>query len=101
MATLHHPSREDLHLVDVLHALGHPTRLQIVRELVSGEETSCGAVEVGVPKSTLTSHWRILREAGVIHQRPDGRKLCLTLRRDDLEARFPGLLALVFAEDAS
>ena len=98
-ATLAHPTREDLRLVDVLHALGHPIRLQIVRELATAqEEVFCGDVGVDVPKSTLTSHWRILREAGVLRQRPDGRKLYLTLRRDDLEERFPGLLAVVLGE---
>ena len=99
-AAFHHPSREDIRLVDVMHALGHPIRMQIVCELVNGEETSCGAIDVDVPKSTLTSHWRILREAGVIYQRPEGRKVNLTLRRDDLDARFPGLLALIFSKDA-
>ncbi|PKK14395.1 helix-turn-helix transcriptional regulator [Thermomonospora sp. CIF 1] len=100
MAALHHPDREQIRLVDVLHALGHPIRLDIVRALASGEETPCGAIDVRAPKSTLTTHWRVLRESGVIRQRPEGRRLYLTLRRDDLNERFPGLLDLVFAEDA-
>jgi DNA-binding transcriptional ArsR family regulator len=66
--------------VDVLAAIGHPVRLAIVHALASGEETFCGAILPNVPKSSLTHHWRALRESGVIRQRPSGRKLYLTLR---------------------
>ncbi|MFF5207900.1 ArsR/SmtB family transcription factor [Streptosporangium sp. NPDC000396] len=93
-----HPSREQLQLEEVLAALGHPVRASIVRALSSGEEMCCGAIVPGVPKSTLTHHWRVLRESGVIRQRPSGRKLYIALRRDDLDARFPGLLGLVLAD---
>ncbi|GAA3528410.1 helix-turn-helix domain-containing protein [Nonomuraea rosea] len=93
-----HPSRDQIQLVDVFAALGHPVRAQIVRALASGEERFCGEVVPDVPKSTLTGHWRALREAGVICQRPEGRKLFIRLRRDDLDARFPGLVELVLAE---
>jgi DNA-binding transcriptional ArsR family regulator len=95
MVDLHHPDADRIELVDVLAALGHPVRLAIVRALASGEETFCGAVLPGVPASSLTHHWRALRESGVIRQRPSGRKLYLTLRREDLDGRFPGLLDLV------
>ncbi|WP_331766471.1 helix-turn-helix domain-containing protein [Embleya sp. NBC_00896] len=101
MAVLHHPDVERIELVDVLAALGHPVRLAIVRALASGEETFCGAILPEVPKSSLTHHWRALRESGVIRQRPSGRKLYLTLRRDDLEARFPGLLDLVLLDGSA
>ncbi|WP_424636642.1 ArsR/SmtB family transcription factor [Embleya sp. AB8] len=96
-----HPDTDRIELVDVLAALGHPLRLAIVRALASGEEMFCGAILPEVPRSSLTHHWRALRESGVIRQRPAGRKLYLTLRRDDLEARFPGLLALVLGEAES
>ncbi|NUP00071.1 MAG: helix-turn-helix transcriptional regulator [Nonomuraea sp.] len=94
-----HPSRDQIQLLEVLTALGHPVRAQIVRALASGEERFCGEVVPGVPKSTLTAHWRVLRESGVICQRPEGRKLFIRLRRDDLDARFPGLIDLLLAED--
>ncbi|KAA2265734.1 helix-turn-helix transcriptional regulator [Solihabitans fulvus] len=99
MVELPHPTREQLRLEGVMAALGHPIRMSIVHALASGEETFCGAIETGAPKSTMTHHWRVLREAGVLHQRRSGRKLYLTLRRDDLDARFPGLLDLVLAEE--
>ncbi len=97
--TPRHPDRSEIELVDVLAALGHPVRLEAVRELADGEERLCGAVLPELSRSTLTTHWRVLREAGVIRQRPEGRKLMLTLRRDDLEARFPGLLDLVLQQE--
>ncbi|MFE3453847.1 ArsR/SmtB family transcription factor [Nonomuraea sp. NPDC059194] len=99
-----HPTREQIQLIEVLAALGHPVRAQIVRTLwAQGPDTEmfCGSVLPDVPKSTLTNHWRVLREAGVIHQRPEGRKLFITLRAQDLDARFPGLLDLVVQESAA
>ncbi|GAA4627979.1 helix-turn-helix domain-containing protein [Actinoallomurus vinaceus] len=95
MTALLHPAREQFQLEDVLAALGHPVRMRIVRALASGEETYCGAIDAGAPKSTLTHHWRVLRESGVIRLRHEGRRNYLTLRGEDLEARFPGLLAVV------
>jgi DNA-binding transcriptional ArsR family regulator len=99
MAVLHHPDVEDLRLVDVLAALGHPVRLEITRALASGEERFCGEVMPDIPKSSMTHHWRALRESGVIRQRRAGRRLYLTLRRDDLESRFPGLLDIALRDE--
>ena len=88
-----HPERSEIHLEGVLHALSDPLRLQIVRELAeAGAERRCGSFEHAVTKSTMTHHFKVLREAGVIHQRQEGTARLNTLRRDDLEARFPGLL---------
>lgn len=87
-----HPDRGQIRLENVLNALGNPLRLTVVRALAAGGECSCSAVLQGIPKSTLTHHWRVLRDSGVIWQRPNGRENLLSLRRDDLDARFPGLL---------
>jgi len=87
-----HPDREQLRLENVLAALGNPLRLTVVRVLAGGGEHACSAVLSGIPKSTLTHHWRVLRDSGVIWQRPFGRENLLSLRREDLDARFPGLL---------
>ena len=92
----HHPPREELELPSVLHALSDPARLEIVRRLAAGtEEWSCGRFELGLSKATLSHHFRVLREAGVVRTRPDGRKRLLSLREHDLNARFPGLLEAV------
>ncbi|MCG8157556.1 helix-turn-helix transcriptional regulator [Brenneria goodwinii] len=89
---INHPDRDQIRLENVLAALGNPLRLTVVRVLANGGEFACSAVLRGIPKSTLTHHWRVLRDSGVIWQRPYGRENLLSLRRDDLDARFPGLL---------
>ena len=91
----HHPPREELELSGILHALSDPARLAIVRKLASGCECSCGGFELDIAKPTLSHHLRVLREAGVTQTRCDGRHRWISLRRADLEARFPGLLGAV------
>jgi DNA-binding transcriptional ArsR family regulator len=97
--TLPAPRREDLRLEAVLQALGDPVRLSIVRTLhgAPGSPRPCGTFGLPVAKSTASHHFRVLREAGVIHQHAAGRERLTELRRDDLEARFPGLLDSVVA----
>jgi DNA-binding transcriptional ArsR family regulator len=90
-----HPERAEIELAAVLNALSDPVRLRIVAALASDGERTCGAIDLPVTKSTCTHHFKVLREAGVIHQRQEGTARLNTLRRDDLEARFPGLLATV------
>src|SRR3954469_2273921 len=91
-----HPAPVEIELGAVLHALSDPVRLRIVAELAGDErEHSCGSLELPVTKSTCTHHFKVLREAGVIHQRQEGTARLNALRRDDLEARFPGLLETV------
>ena len=87
-----HPAADQLRLVDVLHALADPTRLTIVRTLQESGERVCGTFPVNVAPSTLTHHFRVLREAGVVQQREAGKHRLTALRQTDLEARFPGLL---------
>src|SRR5215208_2197097 len=102
--TLAHPARDEIELAAVLHALSDPVRLLMVRGLAGAlEGRSCGSFDVPVTKSTCTHHFKILREAGVIRQRQEGTKRVNTLREDDLEVRFPGLLATILqaAEDQS
>jgi DNA-binding transcriptional ArsR family regulator len=91
----HHPSCEELELPAVLHALSDPARLQIVRKLADGDECTCGTFDLGLSKATLSHHFRVLRESGVVRTRPDGRKRMLSLRYEDLNDRFPGLLEAV------
>ncbi|MEV4757578.1 helix-turn-helix transcriptional regulator [Micromonospora sp. NPDC049559] len=96
-----HPEPHQIRLENVLTALGNPTRMQILRVLAGGGEQSCGSILPGVSKSTLTRHWRVLRDSGVIWQRPYGRENLLSLRREDLDARFPGLLDALIAAAGS
>lgn len=94
--SLYHPATEDLELPAVLHALSDPQRLQIVSELnLDPTPRSCGSFELGVTKSTCTHHFRVLREAGVVAQQQLGTSKLTSLRREDLDERFPGLLDAV------
>ncbi len=95
MRNLNHPTLEQLSLPHVFHALSDPARLQMVRALACGREQMCGTVTGELRKSTASHHFKVLREAGLIRQRPEGTALQTALRRDDLEARFPGLLNVV------
>ena len=93
---LPHPARDEIELSEVLHALSDPVRLKMVAYLAgSDRERTCGSFDVPVTKSTCTHHFKVLREAGIIRQRQEGTARLNTLRRDDLEARFPGLLATI------
>jgi DNA-binding transcriptional ArsR family regulator len=102
MATdLHHPPVDEIELTAVMHALSDPARLQVVRTLAAEEERACGSFDLGVSKATASHHFNVLREAGVTHKRIEGAHHYLTLRRDDLDARFPGLLDAVLAAETA
>ena len=90
---LPHPRREEIRIESVLQALADPIRLRIVSELDKiGESVACGTIQLPISKSTRTHHLRILREAGVTLVRPDGTARMTTLRREDLDALYPGML---------
>jgi DNA-binding transcriptional ArsR family regulator len=98
MRTLLHPMREELSLPTILYALGDPWRLRIVGQLAGiSEAISCGNLAgiEEVPKSTGSHHFKVLREAGLIRMVPQGRRILVSLRREDLEERFPGLLEAI------
>ncbi len=91
-----HPALADVELTDVLAALSDPIRLEIVRQLAEdGGERTCGSFGLPIAKSTATHHFRVLRQAGVVTSREEGTRKYNALRRDELEARFPGLLGSV------
>lgn len=101
MTELHQPDLTDVPLPVVLQALGDPVRLQIVEVLAAEGERACGTIELGVSKATRSHHLKVLREAGVTWTRPDGTKKYVSLRRDELEQRFPGLLEAVLSATPS
>ncbi|MEV7025912.1 metalloregulator ArsR/SmtB family transcription factor [Kitasatospora sp. NPDC093558] len=98
MRTLPQPQAEDFGLATVLHALGDPVRLELVRRLAAEGETTCGPEGLDVPRSTLSNHWRILREAGVISVRTSGKTRLVTLRKEEVDARFPHLMDAVLGD---
>lgn len=84
------PSEADL--ARVLYALGDPVRLEIVRQLARHGEVPCSGFGMDMPKSSLSHHFRVLREAGILGSRPEGTSLLNFLQLKELEQRFPGLL---------
>lgn len=93
MRELFHPSKEQLNLSIILNALGDPIRLNIIKALAQQQETTCACCQIDMTKSALSHHFKVLREAGVINVRIDGKQRFLSIRYDDLEERFPGLLS--------
>ncbi len=92
---LHHPPAAQLRLTSVLEALGDPVRLAIALRLRERREERCGAFGDLAGKANLTYHFARLREAGVTRTRAEGPFRWLSLREEDLERRFPGLLDAV------
>jgi DNA-binding transcriptional ArsR family regulator len=96
---LFHPAMEEMDLAAVMHALSDPVRLEIVARLADSDGENCGGIgsAIDVHKSTLSHHYRVMREAGLTRTTLEGRSRVVRLRHGDLEARFPGLLASVLA----
>jgi DNA-binding transcriptional ArsR family regulator len=100
MAQFVHPSREDISLAGVLAALADPMRLRIIKSLM--EQKDCLSCTEAAPcpdmaKSTLSNHFRILREAGLIHTSKRGVEHRNVVREADINARFPRLLKTILS----
>jgi DNA-binding transcriptional ArsR family regulator len=88
-----HPASDDLKLESVLYALADPMRLEIVRRVLAGASLNCStAAPAHLPKSTQSHHFQILREAGLIHSERRGTEVVNTVRIDEINARFPGVV---------
>ena len=97
------PAADDMRLPKVLAALADPHRLASVCFLARNGESWCAQVmkEAGLEmsKSTFSHHLRILREAGIVAKRIEGTRGYMSLRKADLDRRFPGLLDSVVSAD--
>ncbi|WP_030907458.1 ArsR/SmtB family transcription factor [Streptomyces sp. NRRL F-5126] len=100
--TVDHPDLADVSLQQILEALVEPVRRTLVAQLAGADEDmSCGTFETPVSPSTLTHHFNVLREAGVIRQYYVGTTKLNALRAADMEERFPGLLRAVMTASAA
>ncbi|MEV4255678.1 helix-turn-helix domain-containing protein [Spirillospora sp. NPDC049652] len=91
-----HPSVRDVTLQQILEALVDPVRRGIVTRLWDSDTAiKCGGFDLTVSKSTATHHFNVLREAGLIRQHYAGTARMNTLRREELEESFPGLLEAI------
>ncbi|WP_410875696.1 ArsR/SmtB family transcription factor [Nocardia sp. A7] len=100
--TVEHPQLSQVSLQQVLEALVDPVRRGVVSQLAkAGEDMSCGRFESPVSLSTLTHHFSVLREAGVIRQYYVGTTKMNTLRSQEMQERFPGLLTAILTASAA
>lgn len=95
MQELFHPTKEQLNLSAILNALGDPVRLNIIKSLTNQSETTCACCNINLTKSALSHHFKVLREAGLINVRIVGKQRFLSIRYEELEERFPGLLKAI------
>lgn len=103
MKSLFHPSLKDVALELVLYALSDRVRLSIVQQLQDKGELTCGefCAAANKGKSTMTHHFKVLRDSGIIHTRVEGREHFTTLRHKELDTRFPGLLDVILLASKS
>ncbi|HWD62195.1 MAG TPA: ArsR family transcriptional regulator [Humibacter sp.] len=94
------PDMADVQLIDVLRAVADPIRLEIVRRIADGKPQPKSRDTWGfdVQKSTLSHHFKTLREAGLIRWLVNGRQHDIQLRRPELDERFPGLIDSLLAD---
>jgi DNA-binding transcriptional ArsR family regulator len=99
MRPLIHPAIEDVTVEGILHALSDPVRAAIYAELVVSSGASCSnflqVSDRNIPKSTLSQHFRALREAGLIRSERQGVEMRNSTRCAEIEQRFPGLIAAI------
>src|ERR1700761_1279126 len=99
--TFEHPAADDFDLSAVPPALSAPQRRGMIAELAASEEPRpCGSFAPGITKSTLTHLFRVRRESGLIEQWKEETCKMSLLRREDIDARFPGLLDSVLSSKA-
>ena len=89
------PHGDEMTLAAVMAALSDPMRVAIVRQLAAEGERTCGTFDLGISKATRSHHFRVLREAGLTRTRAEGTHRHVSLRREAVDARFPGLLDAV------
>ncbi len=100
MRPLLHPSIEDITVEGILHALSDPVRVAIYADIVAQEcSHNCSAFQTvsnkTIPKSTLSQHFRALREAGLIRGERRGVEMHNKSRCAEIEGRFPGLIVAI------
>ncbi len=100
MKPLFHPASDDLTVEGILHALSDPVRVHIFAKIVDATRAqTCSAfAEIEgspIPKSTLSQHFKVLRDAGLIHSERKGVEMHNVARCDEVDARFPGLVRTI------
>jgi len=96
MRQIKHPTIEQVELTDIMYALSDPTRLEIVMRLANaGKKLTCGELDLNRPKSSMSHHFKILRGAGLVLTLIEGTEHMNSLRIEEIEQKFPGVLSSV------
>ncbi len=96
MRQIKHPTIEQVELTDIMYALADPTRLEIVILLAqAGRKLTCGEINLNRPKSSMSHHFKILRSAGLVETLIEGTEHMNSLRLEEVESKFPGVLSAV------
>lgn len=102
MRQIKHPNIEQVELTDIMYALSDPTRIEIVTLLAkAGKKLTCGEVDLNRPKSSMSHHFKILRSAGLVETVIEGTEHMNSLRLDEIEQKFPGVLSSVIKASVS
>jgi DNA-binding transcriptional ArsR family regulator len=89
------PNLKKMPLSVLFYALSDPVRIEIIQILLEQDEISCGKCKSSLSKSTMSHHFKVLREAGLIQRREEGKVHFISLRKEEIEARLPGFLDLL------
>ena len=92
MRVLFHPTKEQFQLSRIFQALSDPIRLEILKRLDTQISCACHELEIDLPKPRLSHHYKTLRESGLIRVTVQGKYHYLTIRREELDEVFPGLI---------
>ena len=97
MKTPYQPPIESITITKVFNALSEPNRVKIIRCLSESFENNCTSysMKLNLPKSTVSHHIKVLREAGLIQARIEGKEHIYSLRKEEIETKFPGLLQMI------
>lgn len=96
MRQIKHPTIDQVELIEILYALADPTRLEIVVLLAkAGRKLTCGELDLNRPKSSMSHHFKILRSAGLVETLIDGTEHMNSLRLEEIEQKYPGVLKSV------
>lgn len=96
MRQIKHPTIDQVELTDIMYALADPTRLEIVTLLAkAGRKLTCGEIDLNRPKSSMSHHFKILRSAGLVETLIEGTEHMNSLRLEEIEQKYPGVLNAV------
>lgn len=95
MKKTYSPNLKKMPISTLFDALSDPARIEIIQVLLEEKEISCGQCKTELSKSTMSHHFKVLRESGLIQRREDGKIHYISLREEEIESRMPGLLKVL------